>query len=112
MALVENFNVERIAKLEAQVESIKEDMSEVKQDIKNLNQKIEDGNRRIVEHLDNSINELAKADKDQHESLRKSMEKVNTRVDTLERWKWMILGGAIVVGYMIGNLDIITKIFK
>ena len=112
MALVENFNVERIAKLEAQVESIKEDVSEVKQDIKNLNQKIEDGNRRIVEHLDNSINELAKADKDQHESLRKSMEKVNTRVDTLERWKWMILGGAIVVGYMIGNLDIITKIFK
>ena len=112
MALVENFNVERIAKLEAQVESIKEDMSEVKQDIKNLNQKIEDGNRRIVEHLDNSINELAKADKDQHESLRKSMEKVNTRVDTLERWKWMILGGAIVIGYMIGNLDIITKIFK
>ena len=112
MALVENVNVERIAKLEAQVESIKEDVAEVKQDIKNLNQKIEDGNRRIVEHLDNSINELAKADKDQHDTLRKSMEKVNTRVDTLERWKWMILGGAIVIGYMIGNLDILTKIFK
>lgn len=112
MALVENVNVERIAKLEAQVESIKEDVAEVKQDIKNLNQKIEDGNRRIVEHLDNSINELGKADKDQHDTLRKSMEKVNTRVDTLERWKWMILGGAIVIGYMIGNLDIITKIFK
>lgn len=112
MALVENFNVERIAKLEAQVESIKEDVAEVKQDIKQLNNKIEDGNRRIVEHLDNSINELAKADKDQHDTLRKSMEKVNTRVDTLERWKWMILGGAIVVGYLIGNTDILTKFFR
>ena len=112
MALVENIKVERIAKLEAQVESIKEDMSEMKQDIKSINQRIEDGNRRIVEHLDNSINELAKADQEQHAALKKSMEKVNSRVDLLERWKWMIVGGAIVIGYLVGHADIVTKFFK
>lgn len=112
MGVVENVNVERIAKLEAQVESIKEDVAEVKQDIKALNQKIEDGNRRIVEHLDNSINELAKADQEQHTALKKSMEKVQTRVDLLERWKWMIIGGAVVIGYLIGNSDVVLRIFK
>jgi predicted RNase H-like nuclease (RuvC/YqgF family) len=112
MALVENINVERIAKLEAQVESIKEDMAEMKQDIKSINQRIEDGNRRIVEHLDNSINELAKADQEQHASLKKAMDNVKSRVDLLERWKWMILGGAIVFGYLVGHADIFTKFFK
>lgn len=112
MGVVENINVERIAKLEAQVESIKEDMSEMKQDIKSLNQKIEDGNRRIVEHLDNSINELAKADQEQHTALKQSMDNVKSRVDILERWKWMIIGGAIVIGYLIGNSDILLKLFK
>jgi len=112
MGIVENVNIERIAKLEAQVESIKEDVSEVKQDIKALNQKIEDGNRRIVEHLDNSINELAKADQQQHAALKSSMDDVRSRVDLLEKWKWMIIGGAIVIGYLIGNSDFILKIFK
>lgn len=112
MGVVENVNVERIAKLEAQVEGIKEDVAEVKQDIKALNQKIEEGNRRIVEHLDNSISELAKADQEQHTALKKSMENVKTRVDLLERWKWMIIGGAIVIGYLIGNSDVVLRIFK
>ena len=112
MGVVENINIERIAKLEAQVESIKEDMSEMKQDIKSLNAKIDDGNRRIVEHLDNSIKELAKADQEQHSALKESMENVRTRVDLLEKWKWMIVGGAIVIGYLIGNSDMLLKFFK
>jgi uncharacterized protein YlxW (UPF0749 family) len=104
--------IERIAKLEAQVESIKEDVAEVKQEVKALNNKIDSGNRRIVEHLDNSINELAKADQEQHTSLKKSMENVQTRVDMLERWKWMIIGGAVVIGYLIGNSDVVLRFFK
>jgi uncharacterized coiled-coil DUF342 family protein len=112
MGVVENINIERIAKLEAQVESIKEDMSEMKQDIKSLNAKIDDGNRRIVEHLDNSIKELAKADQEQHTALKESMENVKSRVDLLEKWKWMIIGGAIVIGYLIGNSDMLLKFFK
>jgi predicted nucleic acid-binding Zn-ribbon protein len=112
MGIVENVNIERIARLEAQVETIKEDVAEVKQDIKALNQKIEDGNRRIVEHLDNSINELAKADQEQHTALRQSMENVKSRVDLLEKWKWMIIGGAVVIGYLVGHADFIANILK
>ena len=54
---------ERIAKLEAQVEGIKEDVADVKSDIKELHSRITTGNREIMDKLDEKIDELAKADK-------------------------------------------------
>lgn len=103
---------ERIAKLEAQVESIKEDVADVKQDIKDLHSRITTGNREIMDKLDEKIDALAKADKEQHEALRKTMDNVKSRVDILERWRWMIVGGAIVLGYLIGHMEMLTKVIK
>ena len=105
-------DTERIAKLEAQVESIKEDVAGVKQDIKELHSRITTGNREIMDKLDEKIDELAKSDSEQHESLKTSMDKVKERVDVLERWRWMIVGGAVVIGYLIGHLDLFAKFVK
>ena len=103
---------ERVAKLEAQVESLKEDVAEVKSDIKELHSRITTGNREIMDKLDEKIDALAKSDREQHESLKNSMETVKERVDILERWRWMIVGGAIVIGYLIGHLELFSKLFK
>lgn len=105
-------DLERIAKLEAQVEGIKEDVADVKHDIKELHSRITTGNRELIEKFEEKIDELAKADKDQHAALKQTMESVTTRVDVLERWRWMIVGGAIVVGYLIGNFSTINKIIS
>lgn len=103
---------ERIAKLEAQVESIKDDVAELKTDVKEIHSRITTGNREIMDKLDEKIDALANSDREQHQSLKTSMDNVKERVDILEKWRWMILGGAIVLGYTIGNLDLFTKIFK
>lgn len=103
---------ERIAKLEAQVESIKEDVADVKSDIKELHSRITTGNREIMDKFDEKIDGLAKADKEQHTALKSSMDEVRQRVDVLERWKWMIVGGAVVLGYALGHIDILTKFVK
>lgn len=114
---------ERIAKLEAQVEGIKEDVADVKSDIKELHSRITTGNREItdkIDHLDRCMEERmqksAEAAKQQHaeiqQNLQKDINKVTDRVDVLERWRWMIVGGAIVLGYLVGNLDLIAKIIK
>ena len=105
-------DLERIAKLEAQVESIKEDVADVKQDIKDLHSRITTGNREIMDKLDEKIDALAKADKDQHETLKKSMDNVKNRVDVLENWRWMIVGGAVALGYILGHLELFSKIVK
>lgn len=95
---------ERIAKLEAQVESLKEDVAEVKSDIKDLHSRITTGNREIMDKLDEKIDELARNDKAQHEALRVAMLEVKSRVDVLERWRWMIVGAAIVAGWVLNKI--------
>lgn len=103
---------ERIAKLETQVEGIKEDVADVKQDIKELHSRITTGNREIMDKLDEKIDALAKSDREQHETLKKSMDNVKNRVDVLEQWRWMIVGGAVALGYIIGHLEVFGKFFK
>jgi len=97
-------NPERIAKLEAQVDSLKEDVAEVKSDIRDLHSRITTGNREIMDKLDEKIDELARNDKVQHESLRQAMLEVKSRVDVLERWRWMIVGAAMVVGWILNKM--------
>jgi putative NADH-flavin reductase len=105
-------DLERIAKLETQVEGIKEDVADVKQDIKDLHSRITTGNREIMDKLDEKIDALAKADKEQHETLKKSMDNVKNRVDVLENWRWMIVGGAVALGYILGHLELFSKVVK
>ena len=104
-------DAERVARLEAQVEGIKEDVAAVKQDIKELHSRITTGNREIMDKLDEKIDELAQSDKEQHETMTKTMTEIRNRVDILEKWRFMIVGGAIVLGYMVGNMGIFSKIF-
>lgn len=103
---------ERIAKMEAQVEGIKEDVAAVKQDIKELHSRVTTTTREITDHIDNKIDALAKSDADQHSAMSKKIDAMNDRVDLLERWKWMIVGGAIAIGYIIGHTELITKFLK
>lgn len=122
-------DLERVAKLEAQVDSIKEDVKEVREDIKELHSRITTQTREIVEKMDDMQTRLehkmtagAVAAKQQHEDIQKALQEdiktldkdvkgVSDRVDVLEKWRWMIVGGAIVIGYIVGNLDLFSKIF-
>lgn len=114
---------ERIAKLETQVEGIKEDVADVKSDIKELHSRITTQTREItdkIDHLDRCMEQRmiksAEAAKQQHAEIQKNLQvdinKVTDRVDVLERWRWMIVGGAIVIGYILGNLDLFAKFLK
>lgn len=93
------------------MEDLKVDVADVKQDIKELHSRITTGNREIMDKLDEKIDALAKADKAQHESMANTMNEIKKRVDILENWRWMIVGGAIVFGYVTGHMGLFSKIF-
>ena len=114
---------ERIAKLETQVEGIKEDVAAVKQDIKDLHSRITTGNREIMDKiedlqhcLDEKLDANAKKSEEGHTAIKaevkQEIEKITGRVDTLEKWRYMIVGGAIVLGYLMGHLEFFSKIIK
>lgn len=106
---------ERIAKLETKVEVIKENVTEVRTNIKELHSRISTGNREIVEKMEamqiaiqSSANEQIKA---LQSSTNVQIKEIDSRVRSLERWKWIIVGAAVVFGYIIGNLDLFERIF-
>lgn len=114
---------ERIAKLEAQVEGIKEDVKDLKADVKEVHSRITTGNREIVDKIDAMDKRIdakmtanGTAAKEQHEDIQKALQAdikaVADRVDVLERWRWMIVGGAIALGYIIGHMEFFAKFFQ
>jgi predicted RNase H-like nuclease (RuvC/YqgF family) len=114
---------ERIAKLEAQVENIKESVSELKDDVKEIHSRITTGNREIVEKLEamdsrieHRMKESSEISQKQHAeiqaSAREDIDKIAQRVDVLERWRYMIVGGAIALGYLVSHLEVFSKMFK
>lgn len=116
-------DLERIAKLEAQVEAIKEDVTEVKHDIKEIHSRITTSNREIVDKIDDMQTRIehkmqanAKISQDQHAEITKDvvqdLEKMNNRVSALEQWKWYVIGGSAVIGFILGHLNDLIKYIK
>jgi hypothetical protein len=116
-------DLERIAKLEAQMESLKEDVTEVKHDIKEIHSRITTSNREIVDKIDDmqtriehKMNANAQISQDQHAEIRKDvvedLEKMEKRVGALEQWKWYVIGGAASLGFVLGHLSEIAKFLK
>jgi small-conductance mechanosensitive channel len=114
---------ERIAKLEAQMDALKEDVTEVKHDIKEIHSRITTSNREIVDKIDDmqtriehKMNANAQISQDQHAEIRKDvvedLERMNHRVSALEQWKWYVIGGAAVAGFILGHLSEIAKYLK
>jgi ElaB/YqjD/DUF883 family membrane-anchored ribosome-binding protein len=116
-------DLERIAKLETQVESIKDDMKEVKTDIKELHSRITTSNREIVDKIDDmqtriehKMNAQALAAQQQHkeiqDEIRNDVKLIDDRVSSLERWKWYVVGGAVVIGFLLATVVDISQFFK
>ena len=114
---------ERLAKLEAQVEGIKEDVTELKHDIKEIHSRVTTSNREIVDKIDDMQTRIehkmqanAQISQDQHAEIKKDvvqdLEKMNNRVSALEQWKWYVIGGAATVGYILGHINEIVKYLK
>jgi DNA repair exonuclease SbcCD ATPase subunit len=114
---------ERIVRLETHVEVIKEDLDEVRHDIKELHSRITSGNREIVDKMDlmqtrleHRMNAQATAAADQHkqisEEIKKDLEKMDDRVSSLEQWKWYVIGGAIVIGFLLATVVDLSKFFN
>lgn len=96
----------RVSRLEAQVEAIKEDVAELKTDVRDLHSRITTGNREIMDKLDQKFEAFGISEKQDHLRMSMDMDRVVKRVDVLERWRYMIVGAAIVAGWLLGQIEI------
>jgi cell division septum initiation protein DivIVA len=95
----------------------------VKNDIKEVHSRITTSNREIVDKIDDmqtriehKMNANAAISQQQHESIRKDvvedLDRMNSRVSALEQWKWYVIGGAAVLGYIFAHIGDFIKFFK
>jgi len=90
-------NVEKLeTKMEGQYQTLHARISDLRDDITSV---VEVKNDRIIEKLEEQAAESTK----QHKAL-------SERLVDLEKWRWMLMGGAIVVGYIIAHIKI-DKLF-
>jgi predicted nucleic acid-binding Zn-ribbon protein len=100
----------KVAKLETEVEGIKEDITEIKDEIKVVHGRITEGNEKVMEKL----GQMSKDSDSQHNAIVDRMnvmdKRINGRITVLEQWRWLVVGGAVVVGWIISHSGIIDKL--
>jgi len=59
-----------------------------------------------VKNIAADVKEMRAESKAQHEILLKKMDGMDERLGVVERWRWMLLGAAIVAGYVLAHVRI------
>ena len=88
-------------KLMRQEEALDGQEKEFRENIQQLHDRISSNSDKTTKH----INDMEKRISDE---LQKIREELSNRVGVLEKWRWVIIGGSIVCGFIITKLPIWT----
>lgn len=59
-----------------------------------------------VKNVVSELKEFRKEQKEQHHAMLMELNKLDDRLGSIEKWKWMIIGGAGVCGYLIAHIPL------
>jgi len=79
---------------------IEEKRKELATDIKELHSRITTINRELYDRITNTEQHIINENQKNIESLKVNL---NDRVSLLEKWRWLIIGGAVVVGFILNK---------
>ena len=107
---------------EQRIDQLEKTDSRRMDDIKEIHSRITTGNRELMDKMDGMEAKIyermaksAEAATTQHKDIQTEISAeikgLETRIDTLEKWKWTMLGGAAVIGYLINHLGFFSKLF-
>lgn len=82
-----------IAVLQVQVQNIEEKIGELKDDLKSVH-----------ECLDRNSDEMKQMIKEMQESDSKAHASLASKVSSLEKWRWMMMGAGVVLGALGHNM--------
>ena len=69
--------------------------------------KIEDLHSRVTTNTKEIMISAAAQHESQNKEIQKIREELSNRVGVLERWRWLIIGGSIIVGFVIQKYMVI-----
>lgn len=60
-----------------------------------------------VKNVVEELREIRKEQKEQHQAMLKELNRIEDRINAIEKWRWMVIGGSLVVGYLLSNLPML-----
>ena len=79
--------------LERVQELMEERRSDINHDVKDLYQHIADSERKVLDELQKLRDEMKKRDQEQ-----------NIKIDEINKWRWLVMGGAGVLGWIFAKV--------
>lgn len=96
---------------EERLNKLEKDNTTVGFDIRDIHARINTMSKEILDKLDDTergleskIKESNAATTNQLDKIAKEMKQIDDRVGFLERWKWMVLGGALAIGWVLAKI--------
>lgn len=80
-------------------------------DIKDLHSRITTVNRELTEKIEETENKILSELKSLREEITKNDDKMNTRIFNIETWKWMVMGGLFILGWITSRILPALKLF-
>ena len=67
--------------------------------------RISSGEKELTEKIDNQYDDIMSELKEMRKESTEQHNKLSGRITTMEKWMWTVMGGAVVVGSIIGILS-------
>ena len=94
-------------KIARQEEAIFEAENKIEERRSELSLKIDELHSRITTNTKEIMSAAALQHQEQNKEIQKIRDELSTRVGVLEKWRWIIIGGSIIAGFIIQKYMII-----
>ena len=94
-------------KIARQEEAIIEAEQQIEERRSELSSKIDELHSRITTNTKEIMSAAALQHQEQNKEIQKIRDELSTRVGVLEKWRWIIIGGSIIAGFIIQKFMII-----
>ena len=74
---------------------------ETDEKIQTLHARISSGEKELADNIDSQYDEIMTELKEMRKESTEQHNKLSSRINTMEKWMWTVIGGAIVVGSLI-----------
>ena len=76
-------------------------------DVRDLYKKMNENTKEVIEKLEDMEERIELKLKEHSDKSIAQHKSISDRLSILENWKWMVIGGAIVFGFLLKHLDVI-----
>jgi hypothetical protein len=56
-----------------------------------------------LKNISHEVREHRLDSKEQHKQMMQKIEEIDERLGVIEKWRWMIIGGAVAVGFLLSH---------